>query len=70
MLQQLFLADQTVTVPSSLPTYISPLVLDQLIYLTFGFPFKLAVYLAYLSLPGFSKSKIAISPSSKPPVMI
>jgi len=57
-----------IRVPSSHPIMISPLFEDQEIHLILLFPCRLAVNLANFSFPGFSISKTAISPSSKPPV--
>jgi hypothetical protein len=55
-----------VTVPSSLPTSISPLDADQHISLDLGVFLSLATSLASDSLPGYFISKTIISPSSYP----
>lgn len=57
-----FFTLHTVTVPSLLPTSISPLELDHTISRIYNFPFKLAVYLVNFSLPDLPISKIPISP--------
>lgn len=57
-------AFQKVIDPSAVPVIISALLADQVIALIFSLPCIVAFSLANFSLPGLSKSKTLISPSS------
>lgn len=62
------MAFQKVIEPSAVAVIISALLADQVIDLIFSFPMRVALSFANFSLPGLSRSKTLISPSSKLPL--